>query len=91
MDIMCGRTNLSSSGGREMHMSLYVAMIQLKAYMALGDIEAVVESFKKALDLEPTDCLSLTEKALDCVLISSKWCEQLLYCSYSAIELISMT
>ncbi|KAH0992619.1 hypothetical protein GBA52_004102 [Prunus armeniaca] len=64
---------------------------QGQAYMALGDIEAVVESFKKALDLEPTDCLSLTEKALDCVLISSKWCEQLLYCSYSAIELISMT
>ncbi|CAB4316209.1 unnamed protein product [Prunus armeniaca] len=43
---------------------------QGQAYMAFGDIKAVVESFKKALDLEPTDCLSLTEKALDCVLIS---------------------
>ncbi|CAB4299243.1 unnamed protein product [Prunus armeniaca] len=36
---------------------------QGQAYMALDDIDAAVESFKKALDLEPTDCLSLTEKA----------------------------
>ncbi|CAL8176494.1 unnamed protein product [Prunus armeniaca] len=48
---------------------------QGQAYMALNDIDAAVESFKKALDLEPTDCLSLIEKALDCVLISSKWIE----------------
>ncbi|CAL9006156.1 unnamed protein product, partial [Prunus brigantina] len=79
---------------------------QGQAYLALDDIDAAVESFKKALDLEPTDCLSLiektldlepidclslTEKALDCFLISSKWYEQLLYYSYPAIELISMT
>ncbi|CAL9013351.1 unnamed protein product [Prunus brigantina] len=63
---------------------------QGQAYMALDDIDAAVESFKKALDLEPTDCLSLTEKALDleptdclsltekaldCVLISKGLCD----------------